>query len=74
MIDNIKSYKDLSSDAKQARKAFNTSVCTGCFINKSDKVICDETMYAVCINAYTKGFVRGVKHHRKVVKNKNKKL
>ena len=70
---NVKPYKDCTSEEKQARKSFSCALCTNCFLHKQEGG-CNLTIYNVCLNSYTKGFVKGIKHHRKVVKNKNKKL
>ena len=64
---NVKSYDSLSSDEKTARKYFSKCFCTNCLLGT-----CNELIYAACINGYTKGFSAGVKHHRKLVKNKKK--
>lgn len=75
---DIKNYKDLSSDGKAARRAFSKALCTNCFLykegkeGKGDKLGCTPTRFKICVNAYTKGFVRGVKHHRNIIKNKKK--
>jgi hypothetical protein len=65
---NIKPYDTLTSIEKKARNAFKYTRCNGCFYEHS----CTTELYAVCISSYTKGFVRGVKYHRQVVKNKKK--
>lgn len=67
-MSKIKPYESLTPIEKKARDAFKYTRCNGCFCENS----CTQYLFAVCINAYTKGFVRGVKHHRQIVKNKNK--
>lgn len=69
-MDNVTPYDKLNSDGKAARKAFSSSYCIHCFANKENK--CNKDVFDVCLNAFTKGFMRGVKHHRKVIKQRNK--
>lgn len=65
---NVKPYKDLTSIEKKARDNFKHSRCNGCFMEKN----CTTEILAVCLNAYCKGFVKGIKYHRQVIKNKKK--
>ena len=67
-MNNVKPYKDLTSIEKKARNVFKNTKCNGCFYEHN----CTTDLYIVCMNSYTKGFVRGVKYHRQVVKNKKK--
>lgn len=65
-MNDIKPYNSLSSDEKKARRTFGYSSCVNCFAHK--KGICNETIFDVCCNAYTKGFVAGTKKHRELLK------
>ena len=67
-MNNVKPYKDITSIEKKARDNFKHSRCNGCFMENN----CTTDILDVCLNAYCKGFVRGVKYHRQVVKNKKK--
>ena len=67
-MSRVKPYETLTSIEKKARKIFRHTRCNGCVCKDN----CTLDIFAVCINAYTKGFVRGVKYHRQVVKNKKK--
>ena len=67
-MSRIKSYETLTSIEKKARNIFKNTRCNKCFCENN----CTSDIFAVCISSYTKGFVRGVKYHRQVVKNKKK--
>lgn len=71
-MNDIKPYNSLSSDEKKARRTFGYSSCVNCFAHK--KGICDKTIFDVCCNAYTKGFVSGTKKHRELIKEEKLKL
>ena len=71
-MNRVKPYKDLNSDERRARDAFNNSYCTECFIRK-ENLNCTPIQYDICLNAYTKGYVSGIKYHRKYIKNKHGK-
>ena len=68
-MDNVKPYKDLSSDEKKGRRSFTTALCTNCFLIK-DGDGCGSKEYDICLNAYTKGFAAGTRKHREVIKNR----
>ena len=66
MLNGIKSYKELNSIQKIARKYDNRRKCTNC----NYKGLCPNDMLIVCTKTKKKGFIAGVKHHRKVVKER----
>ena len=66
MFNGIKSYKDLNSIQKIARKYDDKRKCTNC----SYKGLCPNNVLIVCMQSFEKGFITGVRHHRKVVKER----
>ena len=68
MLNGIKSYKDINSIQKIARKYDSKRKCTNC----NYKGLCPNDVLIVCTQSFEKGFIAGVKHHRKVVKERIK--
>ena len=68
MSNGIKHYNELNSLEKTAREYDQRRLCKGCNYGG----FCPNQVLVVCIKSYEKGFVAGVKHHRKVIKNKRK--
>ena len=68
MLTEIKSYKDLNSIQKIARKYDSKRKCTTC----NYKGLCPNDVLTVCTKSFEKGFIAGIKHHRKVVKERIK--
>ena len=66
MFNGVKSYNELNSLEKTARHYGQRRRCKGC----SYGGLCPNKVLVVCIQSYEKGFIAGVKHHRKVVKYK----
>lgn len=66
MFEGINPYKELDSIHKIARRACMRAKCKNC----SYGGLCPNKVLVICIQSYEKGFVAGVKHHRKVIKNK----
>jgi len=66
-----KTTKQLS--IKLIAKAYSgRSRCTDCPVYKrKGHICCYEDMIEVCDYAFTKGFVSGVKYHKKQIKEKN---
>lgn len=63
----IKPYKELNSLEKVARGYDQRRSCKRCdYVSSCTVHLCD-----VCTMAFEKGFITGVKHHRKIVKNRN---
>lgn len=68
MFEGVKPYNELDSIHKIARKFCMRVKCKGC----SYGGLCPNQVLVVCIQSFEKGFVTGVKHHRKVIKNKKR--
>lgn len=68
MFKGIKPYKELNSDQKVARKYEQRRRCKDC----SYGGLCPNQVLVICVESFEKGFITGVRHHRKVIKNKNK--
>ena len=66
MFNGIKPYKELNSIQKIARKYDDKRKCTNC----NYKGLCPNDVLIVCMQSFEKGFVTGVKYHRKVVKER----
>lgn len=64
MFEGIKPYEELDSIHKIARKASMKIKCKDC----SYEGLCPNKVVVVCIKSFEKGFVNGVKYHRKSVK------
>lgn len=64
MLYGVKKYNKLNSLEKTARKYEQRRRCKGC----SYEGLCPNQVLVVCIQSFEKGFVAGVKHHRKIVK------
>lgn len=62
----LKPYKELNSIQKVARRYDGRRRCTNC----SYQGLCPNNVLVICTNAFEKGFITGVKHHRKIIKNK----
>ena len=68
VLNGIKSYKDLNSIQKIARKYDGKRKCTTC----NYKGLCPNDVLTVCTKSFEKGFIAGVKYNRKVVKERIK--
>ena len=68
MIKGIKPYKNLDSLHKTAHKYDYKRKCTNC----SFEGLCPNNVLIICTESFEKGFITGVKYHRKLVKNKKK--
>ena len=68
ILNGIKSYKDINSIQKIARKYDSKRKCTNC----NYKGLCPNDVLIVCTQSFEKGFIAGVKHHHKVVKERSK--
>lgn len=66
IINGIKPYKELDSLHKAARKYDGRRRCTSC----NYKGLCPNNVLIVCTNSFEKGFITGIKHHRKIVKER----
>lgn len=66
MFNGVKRYNELNSLEKTARRYEQRRRCKGC----SYGGLCPNQVLVVCIQSYEKGFIAGVKHHRKIIKNK----
>ena len=66
MFEGVKPYKELDSIHKIARKSCMRAKCK----DYSYGGFCPNKVLVVCIQSFEKGFVAGVKHHRKVVKER----
>ena len=64
MFNGVKGYNELNYLEKTARKYEQRRRCKGCNYGG----LCPNQVLVVCIQSYEKGFIAGVKHHRKVVK------
>ena len=62
----IKSYKGLNSIQKIAHKYDGKRKCTNC----NYKGLCPNDVFIVCTQSFEKGFIAGVKYHRKVIKER----
>ena len=72
MLDEIKNDSELTSLQKTARKVSGRVSCIDCPIYKRHNHRCNnEDLIIVCMYAFEKGFVHGVKHHRKIIKLKH---
>ena len=58
--------RNLNSIQKIARKYDSRRKCTNC----NYKGLCPNDVLIVCTQSFEKGFVAGVKHHSKVVKER----
>lgn len=68
IINGLKPYKKLDSLHKTARKYDSKRKCTNCSFDG----LCPNNVLIICIQSFEKGFITGVKYHRKIVKNKKK--
>ena len=66
IINGIKDYEELDSLHKIARKYDGRRKCTSC----NYKGLCPNNVLIVCTNSFEKGFITGVKHHRKIIKER----
>lgn len=63
----IKLYKELNALEKVARNYDQRRSCKNCnYLSRCTPDICE-----ICTVAFEKGFITGVKHNRKIVKNRN---
>lgn len=68
MINGLKSYKQLDSLHKTARKYDSKRKCTNCSFDG----LCPNNVLIICTKSFEKGFITGVKYHRNIIKNKKK--
>ena len=59
-------FHDINSIQKIARKYDSRRKCTNC----NYKGLCPNDVLIVCTQSFEKGFIAGIKHHRKVVKER----